>query len=72
MHEAGRLEHNEIILAYQEAAKLAPESVDLPAFARIFANDRRLSWESPHYYLGHYFDQQYEASLKRRGKHAPE
>ncbi|ORY85369.1 hypothetical protein BCR35DRAFT_264576 [Leucosporidium creatinivorum] len=43
MVEAGRLDYNEAVYMYSEAAKLAPD------------------WESPHYYLGRYCDEQYKS-----------
>lgn len=56
MHEAGRLDSNGIISAYQEACILSPEYV-LLLVPRISLLILFSSWESPYYYLGHYWDQ---------------
>lgn len=69
MHEAGRLEQHGIVEKYQEATRLSPEYVHhsrVSSGANHVSPFRRRSWESPLYYLGHYWDQLWKSIELRK------
>lgn len=70
MHEAGRLEQREIIERYQESSRLAPEYVFCPSQAGRVADGFARSWESPYYFLGHYWDLVFQDAAKKPSKTA--